>query len=188
MKRVMIVGQPGSGKSTLARKLGALTFLPVYHMDHIHWTSGWIERAPRQKDALCAEVHARPEWIFEGGRSATFPQRLARADTLIWLDFPPTLRMVRVLRRTIRHYGRTRPDLPDGCPEQFNRAFLRYIWRTRQTHRAMLQRLYDSAPEEKSRVRLGSAAEVRAYLRDLSAALSVGNLGIPHRGESFSAG
>ncbi len=69
MKRVMIIGQPGSGKSTLARQLGAVTGLPVVHIDHIHWKSGWVERDRVEKAELCREVHAGEEWIFEGDQT-----------------------------------------------------------------------------------------------------------------------
>ena len=86
MQRVMIIGQPGAGKSTLARKIGLITHLPVYHIDHMHYRSGWVERSGAEKDALCAEVQAKDRWVFEGGRSSTWQKRLARADTLIWLD------------------------------------------------------------------------------------------------------
>ena len=88
MRRIMIIGQPGSGKSTFARELGAITHLPVFHIDHIHWQSGWVERPGPEKDRLCADVHAQDKWIFEGGHSTTWPERLDRADTLIWLDLP----------------------------------------------------------------------------------------------------
>jgi adenylate kinase family enzyme len=101
MKRVMIVGGPGSGKSTLARLLGERTGLPVVHIDHIHWQAGWIERDKEDKDRLTREVHARDAWIFEGGHSRTYDDRMARADTLIWLDMPVWLRLWRVLRRTV---------------------------------------------------------------------------------------
>ena len=181
MRRVMIIGQPGSGKSVLARELGEITFLPVVHIDHIHWKAGWVERPGPEKDALCAEVHAGERWIFEGGRSSTWPERLDRADTLIWLDFPLPLRAWRVFWRTLRHWGRTRPDLPDGCPEQFSWEFARWIWNTRHTSRQAMQRLFDSAPADKSKHHLRSAREVRVYLANLREALSWGNLGIPHR-------
>lgn len=181
MQRVMIIGQPGSGKSTLARTLGDITHLPVFHIDHIHWKTGWVERQGPEKDALCREVHAKETWIFEGGRSPTWSERLSRADTLIWLDFPLPLRMWRVLLRTVRYWGRTRPDLPDGCPEQFSWEFIRWIWDTRTSSRQMMQQLYRSVPPEKPKYQLTCARDVEDYLAGLRQAVAAGNLGLPHR-------
>ncbi len=181
MQRVMIVGQPGSGKSTLARELGEITRLPVVHIDHIHWKPGWVERSRAEKTAMCAAVHARAAWIFEGGHSVTWGERLARADTLIWLDLPLGRRSWRVLLRTLRHWGRSRPDLPEGCPERLDWAFVRWIWDTRHSGRAAIRRLYDAAPADKAKYRLSSGRQARAFLGDLRRAAAVGNLGIPHR-------
>ena len=83
MKRVMIVGQPGAGKSTLARQLGARTGLPVVHIDHIHWTPGWVEREREEKLAMMRAAEREESWIIEGGLSATWDTRLPRADTVI---------------------------------------------------------------------------------------------------------
>ena len=181
MQRVMIIGQPGSGKSTLARLLGEKTFLPVVHMDHIHWKPGWVERDQAAKTRMVLDEIAHPAWIFEGGHSRTYAARLARADTLIWLDVSVGLRLSRVLWRTARGYGRTRPDLPEGCPEQFSAEFLRWIWRTRHSARSRMQALFDRAVPPKTRVRLTSLREVRTYLSTLDTALAAGHLGIPHR-------
>lgn len=166
-KRIMIIGQPGSGKSTLARRLGDILDLPVVHIDHIHWKSGWIERSRPEKDQLCAEVHARDKWIFEGGNSVTWPERLDRADTLIWLDFRLTVRAWRVFRRTIRHYGRSRPDLPDDCPERFDWEFTRWIWDTRYTGRQRMHGLYSSASANKRTYRFQSRLEVDRFLESV---------------------
>lgn len=181
MQRVMIIGQPGSGKSTLARLLGEITFLPVYHMDQIHWKAGWEERDAAEKMRMALDVAAQPAWIFEGGHSASWSARLDRADTLIWLDVGLTVRSWRVFWRTLRQYGRERSDLPVGCPEHFSLEFWQWIWRTRHTGRARMRALYNSALPPKTRVRLTSLAQVRAYLRSLEDAVAVGNLGIPHR-------
>ncbi|MCR9137989.1 MAG: AAA family ATPase [Alphaproteobacteria bacterium] len=181
MRRVMIIGQPGSGKSTLARTLGGITHLPVVHIDHIHWKPGWVERPGPEKDALCAEVHARETWIFEGGRSVTWPERLARADSVIWLDLPLAKRLWRVLWRTVRYWGRTRPDLPEGCPEKLSWTFLRWIWDTRHTSRDAMQALYRSVPADKSKFHLRGNRDVEQFLSGLRIAASTGNLGISHR-------
>lgn len=83
MQRIMITGQPGSGKSTLARAIGEITRLPVVHIDTIHYRPGWVERSKAEKTVLCLEVEAGERWVFEGGHSATWENRRARADLVI---------------------------------------------------------------------------------------------------------
>ena len=144
-KRVMIIGQPGSGKSTLARRLGEPLQLPVVHIDRIHWKSGWIERAGPEKDLLCSEVHARDKWIFEGGRSNTW----------------------RVLKRRVEYHGVSRPDLPDGCPENINWEFVQYIWRTRNIDRLRMIKFFDSVSESKGTYRLRNRSEVEKFIRKI---------------------
>lgn len=149
MKRVMITGGPGSGKSTLARALGAATGLPVHHMDQLHWKPGWVARPLSEKVPMAHAIEDSAAWIFEGGLSTTYDHRAARADTLIWVDLPVTLRFWRVVRRLLTSYGKTRPDLAPDCPETFHGetfAFWKWIWDTRQTHRARLLRLMGDHP------------------------------------------
>lgn len=164
MKRVMIIGQPGSGKSTLARALGARTGLPVEHIDHIHWKPGWIARDNLEKTVLCRKIHQRDRWIFEGGHSTTWPQRLQRCDTIIWLDVPFLHRAWRVVRRTLRNYGQTRPDLPENCPERFNPEFYQWIWNTRHTARAKMSTLFEGADAGKRRIKLSTPHQVTEFL------------------------
>lgn len=164
MRRIMIVGQPGSGKSTLARQIGQRTGLPVVHVDHIHWRTGWVERPRAERARLCAEVEARDDWVFEGGFSQSWPNRLARADLLIWLDVPLPLRLWRVLRR----HGSHRPDLPTGCTEHLDRTFLDFLifmWRTRKTSRQAMARL--ATASDKPVKRLRSIREMQAFLETL---------------------
>lgn len=166
--RVMIVGGPGSGKSWLSARLAPLTGLPVYHMDHIHWLPGWVERDGLEKDMLVREVHLRDRWIFEGGHSRTYRERAARAELLIWLDLPISLRVPRVLWRSVRHSGRVRPDMAEDCPETLGRQtaeFLRFMWRTRKTARLAVMRIVDRPPPGLAVVHLRRPAEVRAFLQ-----------------------
>jgi adenylate kinase family enzyme len=167
MKRVMILGQPGAGKSTLARLMGEKTGLPVFHMDLIHWLPGWVERDKSEKIALAHEVESRDVWIFEGGLSATYDNRLTRADTLIALDFPLWLRAWRVFKRTVRDYGRSRVDLPENCPEQFDPEFWRWIWNTRKINRDRMLAMAETAPAEKQVFILRTPRQVRKFLRTL---------------------
>lgn len=169
MQRIMIVGQPGSGKSTLARKLGECTGLPVVHIDTIHWQSGWVERSRDEKTRLCHEVEARDRWIFEGGHSTTWSNRLARADLLIWIDRSASLRFWRVLSRALRYHGQSRPDLPHDCPERLANlpAFFKFMWQTRRSARMKMEQLAASAPAGCRVVCLRSNRDTRAFLASM---------------------
>jgi adenylate kinase family enzyme len=170
MRRIMIIGQPGAGKSTLARDLGQITGLPVVHIDHIHWQPGWVGRPGPEKTRLCLQIETGEAWIFEGGHSATWAHRLSRAEMLVWIDLPVAQRFWRIVKRTVVWHGRTRPDLPEDCPEGFHREtlpFWLYVWRTRRTSRARMAALAAGAPDGVTVVHLQSARAVRAFLERL---------------------
>ncbi|WP_296615612.1 topology modulation protein [Sphingomonas sp.] len=169
MQRIMIIGQPGSGKSRLARTLGRITDLPVIHIDTIHWRPGWIERAAAEKTRLCLDVEMGDRWIFEGGHSATWENRISRADMLIWLDRGTLIRICRVIWRAALHIGRTRPDLPQGCPERWSMLpdFLRYIWRSRLSARERMANLVGRAPASCRVVVLRSNRQVARFVAEI---------------------
>lgn len=174
MKRVMIVGQPGSGKSTLARIIGDKTGLPVVHVDRIHHLPGWKERPRAEKIAMALAEQAKPNWVFEGGLSATYEDRFNRADTFVFLDIPLSLRSWRIVMRTLKHYGRTRPDMQDGCPERFNAEFNKWIWDTRHTGRVKPLAMLARAQGHKAAWHLRNRSDVAAFVAGLDAGASSG--------------
>ncbi len=127
-QRILLVGSGGAGKSTLARQLGDISGLPVVHLDAVYWQPGWVV-TPKEAWQHTVETLVQPErWIIDGNYSSTFEQRLAAADTVIFLDYPWWLCLARVLRRWWTYRGRTRPDLGSGCAEHFpDGEFLRWI-------------------------------------------------------------
>lgn len=132
MQRIMIIGCSGTGKSTLARRLGDRLGLPVVHLDALFWEPGWKQARTEVFQARVAEAIRGERWVTDGlYNSKTFPLRLPRADTIIWLHQPRWLRLRRVIGRTLSGYGREREDLGPECPERFDREsieFYRYIW------------------------------------------------------------
>lgn len=137
MQRILVLGPPGSGKSTLARRLGARLALPAFHLDQLYWSPGW---QPAPGDAFRAGVEriaALPAWVIEGNYPATLGQRLARADTLIYLDVAMTVSLWRVFLRAWRWRGQVRPDMPEGCPERFDPAFFWYVANWNRRNRAV---------------------------------------------------
>ncbi len=161
----MIFGGSGSGKSTLARKIGEITGLPVIHIDPMYFRPGWVHRPKAETRALVLEATARETWVFEGNHHSTLPQRIARADTVIYLDLPTGLRMWRTLARVWRYRGRTRPDSAEGCPERFDFEFHfkwvgGYRWRSRAGDVALMKNL----PPHATGVHLKSRGQVAAYI------------------------
>jgi adenylate kinase family enzyme len=165
MQRVLVLGCSGSGKTRLSLALAERTGLPVIHLDQHYWRPGWVEPPKEEWLAQVAELLARPSWIMDGNYSGTIAERLAAADTAIFLDFPTWICFWRVLKRIVAGYGRTRPDLAPGCPEHVDFAFLLYVLRFRRRNRPRLVAAF--AAYDGAVVRLTRPAEVREYLDTL---------------------
>jgi adenylate kinase family enzyme len=182
MQRIAIIGPGGAGKSTLARELGALTGLPVIHLDAEHWQPGWVEPSREAWQARVREMAAGSRWIMDGNFGGTMAERLARADTVIFLDFPRLLCIRRVLGRQLRYFGRTRPDMARDCPEHFSLSFLRWIWEYPQSTRPkVLDRMRTSAATR--RLVLRSPREVTAFLAAVRDGEGSGSAAAPASGQ-----
>ena len=165
MRRVLIIGPCGSGKSTLARDLAPRLGLPLVHMDQLGWQAGWVETDKAEMAARLADVVAQDEWLIEGNYGSVLAPRLARADTVIYLDFPIRLCLWRLMRRIVTHRGRSRPDMPEGCPERFDAAFFWYVLNWNSGPRVRTEaKLVGYAG---NLVRLRNPGALAAWLRDL---------------------
>lgn len=163
-----IIGPAGSGKSTLARALGERLNLPVIHLDAHFWSAGWVETEKAQWRETVQALVAGERWIIDGNYSSTMDIRLPQAETIIFLDFPRWLCLLRVLRRWTSFYGDTRPDLPPGCPERFDPDFLRWIWNYPQRSRPKTVALLQALQAEKRIVWLQSPGAVRLFESQVS--------------------
>ncbi len=165
MERVLIIGCAGAGKSVFARRLSDRTGLPVVHLDQEFWQPGWV---PTPRDTWRRHVQdlaSARQWIMDGQYGASIGLRLKHADTVFFLDMPRWLCVTRVLRRTLRYYGRTRADMAPGCPERIDREFLRYVWDYEREHRDRAIESLRGFPGQI--IVLKSPGEVRAYLSDI---------------------
>jgi adenylate kinase family enzyme len=127
-RRVLVVGSAGAGKTTLAIRLAPLLGLPLIHLDAEYWRPGWVETPPEEWPARVDALAAGDAWLMDGNYGATLEQRLARADAAVFLDVPRLTCLLRVIWRGLRYWGRTRPDLPPGCPERLAPSFLAWVW------------------------------------------------------------
>jgi adenylate kinase family enzyme len=165
VQRILVIGSPGAGKSTFARALAMRTGLPLIHLDAEYWRSGWVEPPAHEWLARLEALTASERWIMDGNYGGSLAMRLARADAAIWLDYPTGLCLWRVLCRTARYRGVSRPDMAPGCPEQVNLEFLRYIATFRRTKRPGIVRRLERF--EGKVVRFATPAAAGRWLAEL---------------------
>ncbi|MXQ06226.1 AAA family ATPase [Alphaproteobacteria bacterium GH1-50] len=128
--RVSVVGISGAGKSTFSQELARQLDLKYVSLDRdMLWLPGWTMRDRAEQRALHDAFVAENRWVIDGTTIGLMRTRLPRSDLLIWLRVPRHRALWGVARRVAKGYGRVRPDMADGCPEQIpDFEFLRWIW------------------------------------------------------------
>ena len=158
MRRVVILGSSGAGKSTYARALGEKLGLPVVHHDALFWRPGWVEPDPEPFRAAVAAAIAGDAWITDGNYvSRTFDLRLPRADAVIFLHQPRWLCVARILSRWIFAFGRRRPDMAEGCDENFSWDFFLWTWNFQAIHAPRILKAAEAFPTTVTHLRGGAA-------------------------------
>lgn len=169
MRRVAIFGNAGGGKSTLARRLSALTGLPLRALDTIRYQANGDLVPQDVYERAHAEWLAGDRWIIEGyGCATTLWQRLAAADTLIYLDLPLLTHYRWITRRLVKGLFVN----PEGWPANSS------VWKgslgsyrvIRLCHRHLTPkyRQYVAAAAPAQRVHhLRSPAEIRALVMSI---------------------
>jgi adenylate kinase family enzyme len=186
VRRVAVVGCIGAGKSTVGRVLAECLGLEVVHLDRLWWQPGHHKITGAQTVAthtmpghefrqLEAKLAAREAWVIDGG-VANIDLRLARADTVVFLDLPRWVCTWQLLKR----HNRSRPDYPEGVQEGIGWLWLliRWIWKTWPTERrpVVLAAIEEHAGEA-AVFRLRTGRAVRAFLDRLPPAEGAGSLG-----------
>ena len=166
MERILIIGCSGSGKSTLAVALGEKLGLPVVHHAQLWWKEGWRNVTREEFDSRLAMAMNMDGWIIDGNYSRTMEMRLAKCDTVIYLDFNRWACLRGMCQRVFGNYGKARPDMAQGCPERFDPSFVKWIWNYNKNNRVRNYMYLAQAKHAKTIV-LKNRKEVKAFLRNL---------------------
>lgn len=135
MERIMIIGGNGSGKTTFSSQLAQILQLPLVHLDNLYWTGQWEHVSNEEFDDLLRAELEKPQWILDGNYNRTVPVRLDYCDTVIYFDFSTAACLRGVVRRIVRNYGKSRPDMGGDCPEHFDLSFLKNVCNFNKTVR-----------------------------------------------------
>lgn len=168
MQRILVLGCSGSGKSTLARELGPRLGLPIIHLDQVHWQPGWVESDRQDFLQSLAPKIAAGRWIVDGNYTSTLATRLPRADTILFLDYPRWISVLRVLKRIVTSYGKVRPDMAPGCPEQIDFEFLHYVWNFKHRHGKDIRAMLAATREDQTLLVFKRPSELTKWMADLA--------------------
>ena len=105
------------------------------------------------------------QWIIEGAHWETYPLRLARATTVVWLDLPMPVWWARAIRREFRLWSRRQtaePWRPLTTGALFRRVFWWFAYYPLVERRQIL-RLTKQLASLQSIVRLRTRREVAAF-------------------------
>jgi adenylate kinase family enzyme len=163
VKRVAIVGTPGAGKSTLAREIGERLGVPVIHLDQHRFLPGWKRKPEDEWHRLADELLAGDRWVMDG--AFEMETAVARADTIVFLDFPRWRGYVGSFKRlALAYLGRVAPDFASGCEDKLDKDF----WRLLQTiHRYPNDQRRDVAAQVERRRADGANVVVGRSRREL---------------------
>lgn len=170
-RRIMVIGSSGSGKSTLSAKLARRFNMRYISMDKdFFWLPGWIARPNQEQRDLIVQAAGGDRWIMDGSNSSTFDLRVPRTDAIIWLRISRLACLWSIARRVHKSWGKVRPDMADGCPEQLpDMEFIRYIWTFEKVHSPLIVKRIDLYGPKVPVVILKSRTETDRLL-DLAAA------------------
>ena len=122
MRRIVVVGTSGSGKTTLARTLAAALRVPHVELDALYWGPDWTPHPAEQFAQRVERAVAGDAWVVDGGYAAVRDRIWARADTIVWLDYPMSVVFPRALCRCVAR-AVTREPLWAGNRESLRLTF-----------------------------------------------------------------
>ena len=172
MKRVNVVGTSCSGKTTLAVAIARRLGLPHVELDALFWGPDWTPVPDELFRLRVTEAATGDSWVIDGGYSIIRPIIWARADTIVWIDYPMPLVLARWARRTLIRIRSGQEFWPGtGNRETLRNAFksdalLWWILRTHHRRRRTMAEAMSSRPDLEW-VRLRSPKEAERWLARL---------------------
>lgn len=101
--RIVVVGRTGSGKTTLARELADGLGVAHIELDALFFGPGFVTVPVETLRERVGAAVAGPRWVADGNKAVVRDLVWARADTVVWLDYPLWVSLPRLAGRAGRH-------------------------------------------------------------------------------------
>lgn len=165
MKRILIVGSAASGKSTLATRLHDILGLPIIHLDQHYFGNDWRKPTDYDWEKIVKKLVKNDEWIMDGNYRKTLDLRIPSSDTIVLLDFPRHVCLVRAFKRRLMD---NRLDPIDGCKEKISFNFLKWIlWGFPHVSKKLILKKFGEIENEKKVFILKSNRDVENFINSI---------------------
>jgi len=149
--KIVVIGTSGAGKTTVARTLARKFCLKDIELDALFWEPNWTETSPEIfRSRVSQAISESPSWIAHGNYSKVRDLIWSNASVLIWLDFPRSIVLWRVIKRSMLRIFK-REILWAGNRESFRKTFfsrdsiILYTWRRHPMFRQWYSELITSS-------------------------------------------
>ncbi|SRR5712692_2592013 len=179
MEKIAIVGPSGAGKTKLTKDLSSTLKIKAFHLDRFFWQRDWEKETRDNRIDILQRLIQEKQWIIEGTYINSTKLHLIAADTIIFLDTPPLVCLLRIIKRYREDHGRRR-DIPEGCTEKLTMLrILKVLSFPLRERKTLTQKLDDF--ETKEIIWLRSKREVEVFFAEqvLDAAKGNNSFDIP---------
>jgi len=170
--RILVYGVTGAGKSSLAARVSAITGIPWHSVDDLTFKPGNWESTPvEEQRAVFGRVCEGDRWILDSAYGTWLDIPLARVETVLGLDYPRQVSLLRLMRRTVLRS--IRGDMVcNGNRETLRGAFSRQsiiAWHFKSFDRKRARiRKWSSEPQDFDTIRFRSPRETDQWVAELA--------------------
>ena len=167
-ERIVILGNAGGGKSLIAEGLARHFRIPWHQLYSLQWEAGWVRTSE-------LEFRKRHDQLVEGDSSImdgvasweSIEHRVARADTLVFIDLPLWRHYWWATKRQFMCLFRPRPNFDPACPMLLlTGQLIRMMWWVHAQLRPHLIELVEQGQRDKCIYVLKTPSDVNQFYQE----------------------